>query len=211
MTTSASKLTGNDTRERILATGEQLILGKGFSALGLSEILSASGVPKGSFYHYFASKEAFGVALIERYFQEYHQQLRTMFGDQHHTPANRLLQYFEFWLTTTRQSQCHKLCLAVKLAAEVSDLSQSMRQALAQGMQTVIDLIAAVLEEAMQQGELAAGQDVQHLATTLYSQWVGASLLTKVYLQTAPLEAAWLQTRQLLQTESGLPATEHKV
>ncbi|MBC3935676.1 TetR/AcrR family transcriptional regulator [Undibacterium rugosum] len=202
MTTSASKLNSNDTRERILATGEQLILGKGFSALGLSEILSAAAVPKGSFYHYFASKEAFGVALIERYFQEYHQQLRTVFSDQRHTPANRLLQYFEFWLSSTQHSQCHKLCLAVKLAAEVSDLSQTMRLALAQGMQTVIELIAAVLDEAKQQGELRSDQDVQHLATTLYGQWVGASLLTKVYLQTAPLEAAWIQTQQLLQAES---------
>ena len=61
----------SDTREHLLATGESIILGKGFSAVGLAEILGCAGVPKGSFYHYFRSKEQFGTALLERYFDRY--------------------------------------------------------------------------------------------------------------------------------------------
>jgi AcrR family transcriptional regulator len=48
------------TRQHILDTGYQLVLHKGFAGLGLLEILKACNVPKGSFYHYFSSKEAFG-------------------------------------------------------------------------------------------------------------------------------------------------------
>jgi len=59
------------TRQNLLDTGYRLVLSKGFSALGLQEILKGSGVPKGSFYHYFASKEAFGCALLDDYVTEY--------------------------------------------------------------------------------------------------------------------------------------------
>lgn len=56
-----------DVRRSILDVGQRIMAGKGFSAVGLNEVLAAAGVPKGSFYHYFASKEAFGQALLEKY------------------------------------------------------------------------------------------------------------------------------------------------
>jgi TetR/AcrR family transcriptional repressor of nem operon len=57
-----------DTRQHILDTGNRIIAAKGFSAVGLNEILQAAEVPKGSFYHYFKSKEQFGEALLEAFF-----------------------------------------------------------------------------------------------------------------------------------------------
>ena len=66
-----NKHTEHDTREHLLATGERLCLQRGFTGMGLSELLKTAGVPKGSFYHYFRSKELFGVALLERYYEDY--------------------------------------------------------------------------------------------------------------------------------------------
>ena len=63
-----NKMAEHDTREHLLATGEQLCLHRGFVGMGLSELLKTAEVPKGSFYHYFRSKEAFGVAMLERYY-----------------------------------------------------------------------------------------------------------------------------------------------
>ena len=68
---SSSVKESSETRTSILQAGQRLMAGKGFSAVGLNEILSDIGVPKGSFYHYFASKEAFGEALLDRYFDDY--------------------------------------------------------------------------------------------------------------------------------------------
>ena len=70
-----NKHTEHDTREHLLATGEQLCLQRGFTGMGLSELLKTAEVPKGSFYHYFRSKEAFGVAMLERHYAAYHQRL----------------------------------------------------------------------------------------------------------------------------------------
>ena len=59
-----------NTREHILATGEQLCMHRGFTGMGLSELLKTAEVPKGSFYHYFRSKEAFGVALLDHHYAD---------------------------------------------------------------------------------------------------------------------------------------------
>lgn len=68
----------NDTRSHLLATGYQLIAHKGFTAVGIKQILDTAGIPKGSFYYYFASKEAFGEAIIKGYFEHYKHRLKAI-------------------------------------------------------------------------------------------------------------------------------------
>lgn len=197
LTSPLSTAVHQDTRERILLIGEGLILGKGFSALGLSEILGAAAVPKGSFYHYFQSKEGFGVAMLERYFADYQVRLRRELREDERPACERLIAYFGAWLEQARASSCNKLCLAVKLAAEVSDLSEPMRQALTVGMQGITAVIADVLREAQAEGQLQE-QDAFELAEFIYATWVGASLLSKVHLEIRPMELAMQQTKVLL-------------
>jgi TetR/AcrR family transcriptional repressor of nem operon len=67
-----AQASGNtDVRQSILDTAHTIVSAKGFSGVGLNEILVAARVPKGSFYHYFGSKEAFGEALLADYFEAY--------------------------------------------------------------------------------------------------------------------------------------------
>lgn len=88
-----NKITEHDTREHLLATGELLCMQRGFTGMGLSELLKTAEVPKGSFYHYFRSKEAFGVAMLERHYAAYHQRLATHFDTGAETTATA------FWPT----------------------------------------------------------------------------------------------------------------
>ena len=189
-----------DNREKILAIGEGLILGRGFSAMGLTELLSTAEVPKGSFYHYFSSKEGFGVALLERYFDNYHTHLRKVFGNTALTARERLLAYFDGWRQLHAASQCHDTCLAVKLAAEVSDLSEPMRQALATGMDGVIGLIAGAILAAQSEASVDISHSPEELAESLYAMWLGASLRSKAKRNTDALDIAYKQTEQILST-----------
>ena len=118
-----NKHTEHDTREHLLATGEQLCLQRGFTGMGLSELLKTAEVPKGSFYHYFRSKEAFGVAMLERHYAAYHQRLtellqsgesalRTMAGCE---SAGQ--NFAQFRATGKRAGPCKKhYCDACRLA-----------------------------------------------------------------------------------------------
>lgn len=187
-----------DTREHILSTAEPLVLGKGFTALGLTELLSAAGVPKGSFYHYFRSKEQFGQALLERYFANYDARLASHFAAEPGRMRDRLLSYFAGWITQACQADSHGSCLAVKLAGEVCDLSEPMREALAVGMAQVCARLADAIARAAAEGSLAACADPAALADALYAMWLGAALRTKVMRDSSPLVRALADTEQRL-------------
>lgn len=78
------------TRQHILDTSFELLLRKSFVGVGLKEILKACDVPKGSFYHYFASKEAFGCALLEQYMADYKVQVEQLWQHTEQSAYARL-------------------------------------------------------------------------------------------------------------------------
>ena len=199
-----------DTRQHILDTGKRIIAAKGFSCVGLSELLQTAEVPKGSFYHYFKSKEAFGQVLLEDYFDNYLLQLDSRFDRAELNARERVLGYFEHWRSTQSQASCdEQKCLVVKLGAEVADLSEAMRLTLRDGTERIIARLASCITSAVSDGSLPTlaplpllgplpALDALSMARTLYQLWLGASLLAKLHRDESPLEHAWGVTQRLL-------------
>lgn len=183
-----------DVRQHILDTAQSIILGKGFSAVGLNELLAEAGVPKGSFYHYFKSKELFGEALLDNYFADYHARLLARLQAKNGSAAQRLMSYWTAWLETQTSEGPAGKCLIVKLSGEVSDLSEAMREALQRGTDRIIAALADCIRDGVADASLAAGIDAQTTALTLYNLWLGATLLTKIRRDRSALEAALVAT-----------------
>jgi TetR/AcrR family transcriptional repressor of nem operon len=186
------------SRQRILETGEAIISGKGFSAVGLAEILSAAAVPKGSFYYYFESKEQFGEALLESYFADYLERLRALLQEEAPSGRERLMRYWQRWIQVQSQEPEARQCLVVKLSAEVSDLSEAMRLALHRGTDAVLALLETCAAEGVADGSLPTTLDPKATTQALYQLWLGASLLAKVRRNSSPFEAALATTRAWL-------------
>ena len=186
-----------DTRQHILDTGSRIIAGKGFSCVGLNEILQAAEVPKGSFYHYFKSKELFGQAMLEGFFEEYLGRIDALFATPGMSARERLLCYWQQWVETQCEGCDDQKCLVVKLSAEVADLSEAMRLTLRDGTGRVIDRLADCVAAGVADGSLPA-LDPDDTARTLYQLWLGASLLAKLHRDASPLEQAMRATLQLL-------------
>ncbi|WP_374582338.1 TetR/AcrR family transcriptional regulator [Pseudoduganella sp.] len=184
-----------DVRQGIIDVALPLFRDKGFTGVGLTEILAAARVPKGSFYHYFGSKEAFGAAVIDSYFDSTLAHIDQLMAQ---APDGRaaLLAYFGDWLECQLSEDGQ--CLAVKLGAEVSDLSEAMRAALHRGTSGILARLEASIERGAADGSLAQGLDARVLAVALYQSWVGASLLAKINHDRAPLDTAMAGTRQVL-------------
>ncbi len=195
-TTTTSSST--DVRDTILATGQRIMGAKGFSAVGLNEVLTAAGVPKGSFYHYFASKEAFGEALLADYFTAYLADMDCLFRQPGRTKAQQLDAYFSAWQESQSFEDCQGKCLAVKLGAEVADLSASMRAALKHGTAGIIDRLARALQAGAEDGSLSFTRTPEALAQSLYQLWLGASIMVKIVRNAQPFDTALHTTRQLL-------------
>lgn len=192
----------SDAREHILAVGEALVHGRSFTALGLTELLAEAKVPKGSFYHYFRSKEDFGVALLERYFAQHRERMAALLspesgGDGRH----RLLCHFRQWLGD--QQRCDvPSCMVVKLAAEVSDLSEPMRLALKAGVGGIVQRLADCLRAGQADGSIRTTLPAEDTARALYSLWLGAALMVKTQHDLQPMHAAMAHTEQVLASPS---------
>lgn len=169
-----------DTRQQILETAKSIIAGKGFAAVGLNEILTTAAVPKGSFYHYFKSKEQFGNALLEDYFDDYMVNLEGLLQKDGTPALVRLLSFFQYWIDSQLSETTEDKCLVVKLSAEVTDLSEAMRSTLNDGTRRVIQRLTAIIQEAIDNQELDSDEDAEQFAQELYYMWIGATLLTKV-------------------------------
>lgn len=195
---SPAATAGTDVRQKILASGRRTMGGKGFSGVGLNEVLAAAGVPKGSFYHYFASKEAFGEALLQDYFDEYLAEMDQIFRAPGQTKAQQLETYFAAWMDNQSFDHCQGKCLAVKLGAEVADLSPAMRAALKDGTDGIIARLARAIEAGAAEGSLQAGSDAAALAQSLYQLWLGASIMVKIARTAQPFDNAMRTTRQVL-------------
>jgi TetR/AcrR family transcriptional repressor of nem operon len=187
-----------DVRESILDTGQRIIAGKGFSAVGLNEILTASGVPKGSFYHYFGSKDGFGEALLDRYFEAYLADLDETLHRPGLTMAERLMNYWRQWEENQSLFDCQGKCLAVKLGAEVADLSEAMRLALKRGTSRIIKRLAPAIEVGVAEGSLSINDTPECVAQSLYQLWLGASVIVKIVRSTQPFNTAMTTTREIL-------------
>jgi len=190
-------------RQHILDTAQPIVGSKGFSAVGLNEVLQAARVPKGSFYHYFASKDAFGEALLEDYFDRYLEQMQHTFSGAE-PESEKLLAYWRQWTDNQTAHDCSGKCLAVKLGAEVADLSEAMRQVLDRGTARIIECLTGALTRGQAQGSLQLQQPCEPLATQLYALWLGASVMAKITRSAVPFNHALAMSQQALGTSSSI-------
>jgi len=154
-------------------------------------------VPKGSFYHYFKSKELYGQALLEDYFVDYLADMERRLTLPGLTAFERLMDYWQGWQNRCTVEGHGDECLVVKLSAEVADLSESMRLTLRDGAERIVARITECIEQGQTDQSLPDG-DARKLAETLYQLWLGASLLNKLQRTGQSLETSMAMTRQLL-------------
>ena len=189
----------DQTRQKILTAGRALISKHGFGAVGLARILKESGVPKGSFYYYFPSKEAFGHALLTDYVSDYLARIDALCAGPG-SARDKLTAFWNAWLAQAGSEGIASQCLVVKLGAEVADLSEDMRCVLDDGVAMLVDKIAALLVQGAKDGSLIPVDDPQATAQMLYAKWLGAAILSKLSRDETPLRRALSETNSTLST-----------
>ena len=190
--------TRTDTRTTLLEAAQRTFAHKGYSAVGINEVLVSVGVPKGSFYHYFSSKDAFGEAVLKHYYEQYLADMDQILASPDLDWAHRVLAYFDSWRLTQSLDDCQGRCLAVKLGAEVADLSEPMRLALKTGTTAIIDRLERAIIGAGNDGSASVGDNPRVTADALYQLWMGASVMAKIHRTLAPLDNATVVTGRLL-------------
>ena len=178
------------TKERILEAAEELMLSKSFHSVGLNEILTAVQVPKGSFYHYFSSKEQFGVELITHYVRAHTERLQKFFTTPGNPAMEKLVEYWAYSVGRMTDGDCQQCCLVVKLGLEVTNFSEPMREALEQGMRAWRTIFEQVVREGQSDGSIRLELDPPEAAAAIQDTWQGAMQRVQVEKNVAALRSA---------------------
>lgn len=177
-----------ETRELLLRTGVELLTEQGFSATGIDQVLRRVGVPKGSFYNYFKSKEAFGAELIERYRAYFLRKLERHLGNAALPPLARLRAFIADAQGGMQKFAFLRGCLAGNLGQEMGILPETYRAQLNAVFADWQDRLARNFEVAKTAGEIAEDADCQRLAAFFWIGWEGAVMRAKLERSVAPLE-----------------------
>lgn len=176
-----------ETKRALIEAGTNIIIEYGFNYTGLNEVLAAAGVPKGSFYHYFDSKENFGLEVVNNFDHNLKASLKYYLEDSRFGPLTRLKRYFQANIDTLVELQCRQGCLVGNLGQELSDHNEIFRHRVKQIMDEWTSSLAACIREAQQTGELSQQQTAQALAEFCLNSWQGAILSMKITKNPAPL------------------------
>ncbi len=177
-----------DTKAELIRSGLEQLTEQGFSSSGIEQILKKVGVPKGSFYHYFANKEAFGKAVIESYASFFAKRLDSYLLDTTFTPLDRLNNYVENAKQAMKSFQFKRGCLIGNLGQEVSLLPESFRQQLIDIFLVWQQRVATCLKAAQAQGYISEIADCDLLAEYFWIGWEGAVSRAKLVQSTKPLD-----------------------
>jgi TetR/AcrR family transcriptional regulator, transcriptional repressor for nem operon len=177
-----------NVREKILSAGLETLHARGFNATGVQDITDAAGVPKGSFYNHFESKEALGVAVVQRYVELNSQRMQVL-ADPAVAPLARLRAYFEGLAAAIVELNCERSCLVGNFGAELANQSPQIRMATAAALDSWTEAIARVIREAQENGSLPATFAPPMLAGFILSAWQGALVRARVEQNRGPLDA----------------------
>lgn len=180
----------NPKKETILEAGLSLMMQKGYNHTGLQEILCTAGIPKGSFYHFFPSKQAFGLEVMDFYAAHFEPLLDQYFDQIERPPLQRLRGFFEAVIDIlVKEHGCIGGCLVGNLGQELADQNPEFRNKANAVMTRWEGRFVACLKEAQDNGALRSDLEAEELASFLINSWEGAILRMKIMKSPEPLES----------------------
>ena len=183
----AKTTTKESTKVQLLEAGTEIMLEKGYNNTGIMEVLQSTGVPKGSFYYYFDSKEDFGLQIINHHDATYTERLKVLL-DETKSPVSLLRSFCEDNMRNFEQNACRKGCLIGNLSQEMADQSEVFRNRLQEVMLSQRNIFATCIENAQQKGEISQKIDANALAEFFQCGWSGAVMRAKTMKVVEPMK-----------------------
>jgi TetR/AcrR family transcriptional repressor of nem operon len=185
---TAMTVATTDTKQRIIEAAAQAMIEKSYNGAGLNEILAEAGVPKGSFYHFFKSKENLGIAVIEKATADKCHRLRTFFTDRTKSPLARLRDFYEWVRRDVQEGNVRTECVLCKLALEQAALSEPMRAAIRSSFDQFRVLMAQLIREGQAAGEIDPNLDPERLSDFLNVSFQGAMIRVEIDDDMRPID-----------------------
>ena len=166
----------HSVRKAIEEAGTKLFTERGFTASSVKDITEAAGVPKGSFYNHFKSKEALAAEIVTEYGKGTTD--RSVLTNPDVPPLTRLKKHFA--ALNEYFTRCHEGCLVGKFMTEVSDDTPQLRENLLGVLSLWRRQISSAIAEGQRQGTIRKDLKADELAGFLIDAYEGAISRTRV-------------------------------
>ncbi len=177
-----------DTRSLLLEVGVEMISINGFNNTGIAEVLKAAGVPKGSFYHYFDSKDDFGIQVIDHFCVGYFEWIEQFLGDKDYTPLTRLRALIQEYMVRFKAKNYACGCLFGSLSQELAGQSELFRAKLQEAFEKLLLRLEALFAEGQACGEIPSTIRPRDLAEFYLNAVEGTIIRCKVLKSDAPMD-----------------------
>ena len=176
-------------KEHILQAGLEIMKQHGYNGTSVKDIVDAAGVPKGSFYNYFDSKEIFAIEALEAEGNKSYGTIQNILSDKRITPMQRLQNFFELIIQNSCEGEFKVGCFFGNMCQEMSDNSEVIRSKVKYGLNHQTQMIKEVLDEANEAGEISCDCDTEIIAEFILNAWEGALMRMKASKTREPLDA----------------------
>ncbi len=188
-------------REDIIAIGAELIRERGYHATGINDILREAGIPKGSFYNFFATKEDFGKEILRWYGARMLRAMKGIFAQSQLSPLHRLKKFYGLIIAGNAQEDFRYGCLVNNLQAEVAGTHELLAQEAHFQFEAWMAEVAACIEEGQALGEITDQYPPAQLAAFLHTAFFGGLARMKATHDAQPLTLVFELTFDWLATE----------
>lgn len=161
---------------------------KGYHATSIQDVADAAGIPKGSFYHYFKTKEQFTVNALTLYTDLVYQEMEQILTDTSLPPLKRILSLYQKRIDYYQSYHFKLGCFAGNLTNEVADSNEVLRSAINTFFVRNRKLIVDCLNEAQEEGDLDSVHDTEDMAEFIISSYEGTLVRMKSVQNAKPLE-----------------------
>ena len=187
VTTLSRSVARAETRNRLIRTGAEILCEQSFASMGIEVILKRTGLSKGSFYHFFASKELFGLEVIQHYAELFNRKLDRILEPDGTSALQRLRRYTEDGMEGMARFNFKRGCLIGNLMQELAATHPAFRAAITQVLLDWEARITDCLKQAVAEGDLPPSINVQPYAEFFWTGWEGALMQAKRHQTVDPI------------------------
>ncbi len=191
------------TKEKLLDAAQRLMLAKGFVATTVDEICDEASLTKGSFFHYFKSKDHLGQAVLDRFVSTKQQAIQKGPFLKMRDPLQRVYGYLDFLIEMSKSPAAPPSCLLGNFAQELSNTHPKIRTQCATYFAKWAEQFKRDLDEAKKQYAPHTPIDTRSLAEHFIAVLEGALILAKAKQEREPIEEHLQHFKRYVKSQFG--------
>ena len=174
---------GINKREHLIKTGQNLIWSKGYDLCSIKDITSAAGLPKGSFYHYFESKEKFAIEAMDEFITAHPEKIPDQIFN-----IETLTQLIDNRIKSIIKIQYAKECYMSVMCHAYSEQEEEFRHNIVAAINKSNESMKHLLAEMKNNGIIKSTINLAELEEFIDFSWRGARLKARILKSEEPLK-----------------------